>query len=92
MTIVMTMVKQSSKTYPVGQFKSHCLRLMERVARTGSPILVTKRGVPLVRVVPTAAATLDEETWRERGRATTLLPEKDEELIRPTGEAWNADR
>jgi prevent-host-death family protein len=92
MTIVMTMVKSTSKTYPVGQFKAQCLRLMEKVARTGSPILVTKRGEPLVRIVPTVGTTWDEEEWRERGRSTTVLPKKDEDLVRPTGETWDAER
>jgi prevent-host-death family protein len=88
----MTMVKHLPKAYPVGEFKTHCLRLMERVARSGTPILVTKRGEPLVRVIPTSPATWDEETWRERGRATTVLPRRDEDVIRPTGEVWTADQ
>ncbi len=87
------MVKSSSsKTYAAGHFKAHCLRLMEKVARTGSPILVTKRGEPLVRIVPTLGTTWDEAAWRERGQATTVLPKKDDDLVRPTGETWNADR
>ena len=65
---------------------------MEKVARTGSPILVTKRGAPLVRVVPTIGTTWDEAAWRERGKATTVLPKKDDDLVRPTGEPWNAER
>ena len=89
----MTMVKSTtSKTYPVGQFKAQCLRLMEKVARTGSPILVTKRGEPLVRIVPTVGTTWDEKEWRERGRSTTVLPKKDEDLVRPSGETWDAER
>jgi prevent-host-death family protein len=89
----MTMVRKAdSKTYPVGNFKAHCLRLMEKVARTGSPILVTKRGKPLVRVLPAAEPALDEATWRERGIATTVLPKRDDDLVRPTGESWNAER
>jgi prevent-host-death family protein len=88
----MTMDKSAPKTYPVGNFKAHCLRLMEDVARTRSPILVTKRGKPLVRVLPATEAAWDETTWRERGEATTLLPKRDEDLIRPTGEPWDADR
>jgi prevent-host-death family protein len=65
---------------------------MEKVARTGSPILITKRGKPLVRVLPAAEPAWDETTWRERGIATTVLPKHDEDVIRPTGEAWNAER
>jgi prevent-host-death family protein len=91
-TIVMTMVKSSQPTpYPVGNFKAHCLRLMEKVARTGSPILVTKRGKPLVRVVPAGEVAWDEATWRERGQATTVLPKNDDDLVRPIGVKWKAE-
>ena len=34
-----------------GQFRKHCLSVMERVRVTGEPVLVTKRGAPLVKVV-----------------------------------------
>jgi prevent-host-death family protein len=37
---------------PAGQFKAQCLSLLDRVARTGEPVLVTKRGRPVARVVP----------------------------------------
>jgi len=93
MTIVMTMV--ISKKYPAygaGDFKAHCLRLMEKVARSGSPILVTKRGKPLVRVIPAAERDWTEAAWRERGRATLVLTERDDDLVRSTGEIWGAER
>jgi prevent-host-death family protein len=38
-----------------GQFRKHCLSVMERVRVTGEPVLVTKRGAPLVKVVPLAS-------------------------------------
>lgn len=40
------------KTVPAGEFKAKCLRLMEEVSQTGEPLLVTKRGKPLVKVSP----------------------------------------
>ena len=33
-------------------FKAQCLKVMKKVQATGEPILVTKRGAPLVKVVP----------------------------------------
>jgi len=33
-------------------FKARCLAVMKRVQATGEPVLVTKRGAPLVKVVP----------------------------------------
>jgi prevent-host-death family protein len=93
MTIVITMVKRApSQPYPVGNFKTHCLRIMETVARTGAPILVTKRGKPLVRVVAAAQLPLDEKTWRARMRASVVLPKNDADIARPSGERWNAEK
>jgi prevent-host-death family protein len=40
------------KSIAVTEFKAHCLALLEDIARTGEPLLVTKRGKPLARVVP----------------------------------------
>jgi prevent-host-death family protein len=33
-------------------FKSQCLRVMNRVQKTGEPVIVTKRGKPVVKVIP----------------------------------------
>lgn len=35
-----------------GEFKAKCLGAMTEVAKTGKPLLVTKRGEPLVEVGP----------------------------------------
>ena len=35
-----------------GEFKATCLKLMDEVAATGREIVVTKRGKPVVRIVP----------------------------------------
>ena len=36
----------------ISKFKATCLALLERVRRTGEPILVTKRGKPIAQVLP----------------------------------------
>jgi len=38
-------------------FKAHCLRVMETVRRTRRPVTITKRGVPVVKVVPADPTT-----------------------------------
>ena len=40
----------------ISKFKATCLALIERVRRTGQPLLVTKRGVPVAQVLPPPAA------------------------------------
>ena len=36
---------------PAGQFKAKCLALMDRVAESGQPIVVTKHGKAVVQVI-----------------------------------------
>lgn len=33
-------------------FKAHCLQVLEKVRRTRRPVTITKRGVPVVKLVP----------------------------------------
>ena len=33
-------------------FKARCLRVMDQVRATGEPVVVTKRGAPVVKVIP----------------------------------------
>lgn len=33
-------------------FKSRCLKIMERVQATGEPVVVTKCGKPMVKIIP----------------------------------------
>lgn len=40
------------KTVPAGQFKTHCLSLLDEVAKTHEAIIVTKYGKPVARIVP----------------------------------------
>ena len=40
------------ETIAISKFKATCLALMEKVRRTGKPILVTRKGQPVAQVVP----------------------------------------
>ena len=41
-------------TMLISEFKAKCLAVLDRVHSEGDPVLVTRRGKPLVRVVPVA--------------------------------------
>jgi len=41
-----------SKIIKASEFKAKCLALMDEVARTGESVIVTKKGEPLVELVP----------------------------------------
>src|SRR5271170_7693721 len=40
---------------PAAVFKAECLKLMDEVARTGQPIVITKHGKPVAQLVPVPA-------------------------------------
>jgi prevent-host-death family protein len=40
------------KQIPAGEFEASCLAVMDDVQATGEPVIVTKRGVPVVKLVP----------------------------------------
>ena len=41
-----------TNTLSAAEFKATCLEVLDRVARTGRGVVVTKRGKPVARVVP----------------------------------------
>jgi prevent-host-death family protein len=89
----MTMVTPMKyPTFGAEEFKARCLLLMEMVARTGTALLVTQGGKPLVRIIPAADREWDEAAWREGGRETLIVTGSDDDLVRPTSERWKADR
>lgn len=40
------------KTIKASEFKARCLQLMDEVARTGEPVLITKNGRPVSELGP----------------------------------------
>jgi prevent-host-death family protein len=42
------------RTMTAAEFKAKCLEAMDRVAATGEPIIVTKRGKPVAQLGPVA--------------------------------------
>lgn len=42
----------ATTTMPAGEFKTHCLQVMERVRRRRETVVITKRGVPVAKLVP----------------------------------------
>ena len=40
------------RTIKASEFKAKCLKIMEEVASTGEPVLITKNGVPISQLIP----------------------------------------
>jgi prevent-host-death family protein len=45
-----------------GDFKQHCLRLLDEVGESGEPIVITKRGRAIAQLLPLGAER--HEDWR----------------------------
>jgi prevent-host-death family protein len=76
-------------TLPISRFKATCLAALERVRKTGEPLLVTKRGVPIAQVIPPpppeaapSAFGSMRGTTEELGDVVEPLPEADWEALR----------
>ena len=41
-----------TKTIPAGQFKVHCLAIMDEVQAKHQSVVITKRGKPVAKLVP----------------------------------------
>lgn len=68
----------------ISKFKATCLAVLERVRRTGQPVLVTKRGVPVAQIVPPPSEKRTRsgygamrETMRIVGDVGSPLPDED---------------
>ena len=74
----------------VSKFKATCLAVLQRVKRTGKPILVTRFGKPIAEVVPPSACTRGSAwigSFQGRGRivgdiVAPGLDEQDWEILR----------
>jgi prevent-host-death family protein len=43
------------KKMQAGEFKARCLSIMDDVNSTGEPVLITKRGAPVAKIVPVSS-------------------------------------
>jgi prevent-host-death family protein len=47
------------KTMPAGQFKARCLRVMEEVKKYRTPVVITKKGRAVAKLVPVDTPAAD---------------------------------
>lgn len=73
-----------AKKVSASEFKAKCLALLEDVSRSGAPVLVTKRGRPIARLVPVEA---DEPA----SLLGSVSYDSEADLLAPVGEAWEAE-
>ena len=67
------------KQIGAGYFKQHCLAIIDEVAKTHQPVVISKRGKPMARLVPVAAEEEIERhilTRLRTGEGGMLVDEK----------------
>ena len=74
----------TERTYSATRLKAELLGALDDVQRSGEPIVVTKHGRPVARIV-----AIDEPTPM-RGSVSFLV--EDDALVAPIDEAWDAER
>lgn len=72
---------------PAGKFKAECLREIEHVKQTGEPLVVTKRGKPIVKILP-----ISEDTKETYFGCCSDTMEIMGDIMLPIDETWNADQ
>jgi prevent-host-death family protein len=69
------------------KFKATCLAVLDEVERSRQPVVITKHGRPVARVVPVERPSGPRSTED----SVRLLVHEDEAYY-STGEAWDVDR
>lgn len=70
--VLLNMAKKPTDTIAISEFKATCLAVLERVRRTGSPIIVTRRGEPIAEVIPPSIASAGDG-WLGAMRGTAVI-------------------
>ena len=68
-----------------GEFKTHCLKLIDRVNQTRKPITITKHGKPMAKLTP-----IEEEKYTLFGCLEDTVEIK-ANIVEGTGEVWEVD-
>lgn len=72
------------------EFKSKCLSIMKQVQKTGKPVIVTKRGVPLIKITPydESGAELQKNLYGFMKNTFSIQGD----IMSPVTENWEADK
>ena len=53
---------ETNEVISISQFKATCLAVLDKVKRTGKPVLVTRRGTPIAMIEPPPPPEM-KESW-----------------------------
>jgi len=73
-------------TIKAGEFKAKCLKLMDEVNETHQSLTITKRGVPVAKLVPVSGS----KTKGVFGSLSGCIA-FEHDIVSPISEEWDAD-
>lgn len=68
-----------------GTFKTHCLKIMDEVQKNKIPVIITKRNIPIAKLVPIIKSK-EKIFGKLKG---TIVIKKD--ILEPIDEIWDAN-
>lgn len=74
------------RTIKASEFKAKCLQLMDEVAATGEPLVITKNGKPVAQLGPVPRAR--KSIWGLHKGQVEILGD----IIEPIDVEWEANR
>ena len=87
MTIVMTMdMEACMRTVKASEFKAKCLKLMDEVAESGEPIVITKNGKAIAQLGPVSRER--KSLWGLHKGQIEILGD----IIEPIDIEWDVNR
>jgi len=66
-----------------GEFKAKCLSVMDEVNETGRPVVVTKRGEPVIKVVPIRNGRRKKDDFLGRLEGIIKINGDPDDLVKP---------
>ena len=76
---------ESAKNVSASYFQAHCLDILDEVAKTGLPLIVTKRGKPLAKLVPL-------DSMEPPSLLGSVRYKREQDLLSPVTESWEVDQ
>jgi prevent-host-death family protein len=73
---------------PAGEFKARCLKLMDEVQATRRPLVITKRGKPVAKLVPVDESEARREIFGCMKGTVTIHGD----IVSPIELDWHAER
>ncbi|MDB6081760.1 MAG: prevent-host-death family protein [Chlamydiia bacterium] len=84
MTIGKEVLFMVRKLVPAGKFKAECLKMMDEVQRTKMHLIITKRNIPVVEMIPIEEKRRPGFGWM-KGTAHVKG-----DIMKPIDEVWDA--